>query len=65
MRFIKYRFFFDRMHSIIWILSCLSTGLQAVAQEPITVRYEGEDVGEFIADIVVENTVILELKSVT
>ena len=28
-------------------------------------RYEGEDVGEFIADIVVENTVILELKSVT
>jgi len=28
------------------------------------VRYNGERVGEFIADIVVENLVILELKSV-
>ena len=27
-------------------------------------RYEGEVVGEFVADIVVEDTIILELKSV-
>ena len=27
-------------------------------------RYDGEIVGEFIADIVVEDTIILELKSV-
>ena len=32
--------------------------------KPITVLYEGETVGEFIADIVVEDTIILELKSV-
>lgn len=40
------------------------TGLEAQSQEPITVYYEDEVVGEFVADIVVENTVIVELKSV-
>ena len=39
-------------------------GLTAESQKGITVLYDGEIVGEFIADIVVEDTVILELKSV-
>jgi len=39
-------------------------GLRAESQQTITVRYDGEIVGEFIADIVVEDTIILELKSV-
>ena len=39
-------------------------GLQAEAQNGISVYYEKEIVGEFIADIIVENLVILELKSV-
>lgn len=39
-------------------------GLSVEAQKPITVFYENDIVGEFIADIIVENTVILELKSV-
>ena len=39
-------------------------GLNAASQAPIVVRYEGEVVGEFVADIVVEDTVIVELKSV-
>ena len=39
-------------------------GLKAKSQVPIRVFYEGENVGDFIADIVVENSVILELKSV-
>lgn len=34
------------------------------SQKPITVYYENEIVGEFVADIIVNNTVILELKSV-
>ena len=33
-------------------------------QEPIRVSYEGEVVGDFVADIVAEDTVIVELKSV-
>lgn len=38
--------------------------LVAEAQYPITVRYENEIVGEFVADVLVEDTIILELKSV-
>lgn len=33
-------------------------------QRPITVYYENEIVGEFVADIIVNDNIILELKSV-
>ena len=39
-------------------------GLEFESQKPITVRYEGETVGEFVADLLVEDEVIVELKSV-
>ena len=39
-------------------------GLRAESQRPIKVFYEGEIVGEFAADLIVEDTVIVELKSV-
>jgi len=39
-------------------------GLKVEAQVPITVRYKGEVVGEYFADIVVEGQVIIELKAV-
>jgi GxxExxY protein len=39
-------------------------GLHAAAQQPIRAHYEGIVVGDFIADIVVEDTVIVELKSI-
>ena len=39
-------------------------GLQAKTQQAITVRYDGERVGDFMVDIVVEDPIILELKSV-
>ncbi len=39
-------------------------GLQAKSQKAVAVRYEDGVVGEFVADIVVEHTVIVELKSV-
>jgi len=39
-------------------------GLDADSQKPITVSYENEIVGEFVADIIVNDTIILELKSV-
>ncbi len=37
---------------------------EAASQQPIVVRYDDEVVGEFVADIVVEDTIIVELKSV-
>ena len=39
-------------------------GLKVEQQKPITVRYDGHEVGKFIADLLVEDAVIVELKSV-
>jgi GxxExxY protein len=39
-------------------------GLNAESQVPIKVSYKGEQVGEYFADIVVEDQVIIELKSI-
>jgi len=39
-------------------------GLDVESQKPITVHYEDEIVGQFVADILVEDAVIVELKSV-
>jgi len=39
-------------------------GLKAEVQVPIHVNYKGELVGEYFADIVVEDKVILELKAI-
>ena len=38
-------------------------GIQAVQQQSIQVHYDGVLVGDFIADLVVEGAVILELKA--
>ena len=38
-------------------------GLDAERQRPIEVHYDNIIVGEYFADIIVENTVILELKA--
>ena len=39
-------------------------GLKAESQVPISVKYKKREVGEYFADIVVEDEVILELKAV-
>lgn len=39
-------------------------GLNAVQEAPFRILYCGEDVGQYIADIVVEGAVIVELKAV-
>ncbi len=38
--------------------------LNTESQKPITVYYDSEVVGEFVADIVVNDAIIIELKSV-
>ena len=40
-------------------------GLKAERQVPIKITYKGNEVGDYFADIVVEDTVILELKAVS
>jgi len=41
-----------------------NNGLSCRKQVPITVYYEGIPVGDYYADIVVENSIIIELKAV-
>ena len=45
-------------------MSLKKQGLNVVYNQPFTVKYKGNIVGEYFADLVVNNTVILELKSV-
>lgn len=46
------------------IIELRECGLVAETQKPITVKYRNEVVGDFVADIIVNDTIILELKSV-
>jgi len=39
-------------------------GLQYEQQKPLTVKYKGQKIGEFRIDLLIENSVVVELKSV-
>jgi len=56
--------FLESVYEKCLLIELRNAGLAAEAQKSITVYYEGEIVGEFVADIVVNNAVIIELKSV-
>jgi len=56
--------FVESVYEKCLLIELGKAGLKAQAQVPILVRYDDEVVGEFVADIVVEDTIILELKSV-
>jgi len=46
-------------------VALLQKNLNASRQEPLTVRFRGFVVGDFYADMIVEEKVLVELKSVT
>ncbi len=48
-------------NSLLWELR--KAGLKADAERPITVRYDGQMVGAFTADVLVNECVIVELKA--
>ena len=56
--------FLESVYEKCLLIELRKIGLRAESQKPIIVKYENEVVGEFKADILVEDTVILELKSV-
>ena len=56
--------FLESVYEKCLLIELLKAGLDAESQKPITVYYESEIVGEFVADIMVNDTIILELKSV-
>ena len=56
--------FLESVYEKCLLIELHKAGLNAESQKPITVYYEGEIVGQFAADIIVDDTIILELKSV-
>jgi GxxExxY protein len=56
--------FLESVYEKCLLIELRKEGLNVESQKPITVYYENEIVGEFIADVIVNNTIILELKSV-
>lgn len=57
--------FLESVYEKCLLIELKHEGLSALSQHPITVKYNDQVVGEFAADIIVENKVILELKSGT
>ena len=56
--------FLESVYEKCMLVELNKASLDAEPQKPITVYYDNKIVGEFVADIIVNDTVILELKSV-
>ena len=56
--------FLESVYERCLLIELKKAGLQAEHQKPINVYYRAELVGEFRADIIVNDRIILELKSV-
>ncbi len=55
--------FLEKVYERALIIELRQAGLQCSVQYPIKVYYEGEVVGDYFADIMVERKVIVELKA--
>ena len=55
--------FLESVYERALLLELRKAGLEAESQVPLTVLYSGQAVGEFRADIIVDDKVLLELKA--
>lgn len=56
--------FLESVYEKSLLIELQKAGIQAKAQQEVLVQYEGHFVGEFKADILVEDAVVIELKSI-
>jgi GxxExxY protein len=56
--------FLEKIYENALLIEIRKRGLRAESQVPINVHYKDHVVGEYVADIVVEDKVIVELKTV-
>ncbi|RLB66970.1 MAG: GxxExxY protein [Deltaproteobacteria bacterium] len=56
--------FLEKVYEKALLVELRERGLSVKSQTPIQVHYKGQVVGEYVADLVVEGQVIVELKSV-
>ena len=57
--------YLESVYEKCMLIELESIGLNVETQKPLKVFYEGRIVGDFVADIIVNDTVIVELKSVS
>ena len=55
--------FLESVYEKALLIALQSKGLNAVLQAPLKVRFRGAIVGDFFADLLIDNTIILELKA--
>lgn len=56
--------FLERVYQNALMIELKKRGFHATCEKPLKIIYEGEIVGDYICDIVVDDKVILELKAV-
>jgi GxxExxY protein len=56
--------FLERVYENAMTIELRKRGLRVTTQAPINVYYDGEVVGDYVADMIVEDKVIVELKAV-
>ena len=56
--------FLEKVYENAMMLRFRKDGIPAIAQAPIRVLYEAECIGEYYADILVDNKVIVEIKAI-
>lgn len=55
--------FLEKVYENSMIIELMKLGLDCVKQKPIKVNYCGYEVGEYFADIIVNDLIIVELKA--
>jgi len=55
--------FLEKVYENAMLVALEKEGLQATPQVPLRVHYEGVLVGEFVADLIVERAVLVEVKA--
>jgi len=56
--------FLEKVYENAFLVELKKAGITGIPQSPIRVLYEAEVVGEYFADILVDNRIILEIKAV-
>ncbi len=57
--------FLESVYERCMLIELADIGLNVEVQKPLKVLYKGQIVGDFVADVIVNDTVIVELKSVS
>ena len=55
--------FLEKVYENAMVIEFKKEGISALSQFPIKVKYEGEIIGEYFADILVNDKVIVEIKA--